>query len=260
MERPVRQLSEATVLLVNDDGFDAPGLSVLRRVIEGTCRRPWVVAPEGEQSGAGHSLTLQRPLRIRERGNRAFSVDGTPTDCVMLAVNRIMGDERPDLVLSGVNNGTNLGEDLTYSGTVAAAIEGTILGIPSIAFSQDMIEGADADWSVAEAHVADLAGRLFSAGWSPGTLMNVNFPAIPDPATAPIRVVRQGRGKSGDRITEARDPRGRPYYWIGEKFVEHEPGQADDISAVASGAIAVTPVKVDFTDEASLRTLSDVLK
>ena len=252
-------LRNARILLSNDDGFDAPGLAVLRQAIEACCDSVWIAAPETEQSGAGHSLTLQRPLRIRPRGHNAWSIDGTPTDCVMLAINRIMSDQRPDLVLSGVNFGTNTGEDVTYSGTVAAAIEATILGIPAIAFSQEMENDDEADWSVAARCLVGLVKRLFRSGWPADTLINVNFPAGPRPDPVPVRVVRQGRMKTGDRIVEGSDPRGRSYFWIGERSHERPQTTTDDVSAVRAGAIAVTPIRIDFTDENALPTLSEIL-
>ncbi len=252
-------LQQARILLSNDDGFDATGLAVLRTAIEASCDDVWVVAPESQQSGAGHSLTLQRPLRIRERGHNTYSIDGTPTDCVMLAVNRIMEGQRPDFVLSGVNCDTNLGEDVTYSGTVAAAIEATLLGIPAIAFSQEMQPDRSEDWSVAQSYLMALTERLIGVGWPSGTLINVNFPAEPHSNPVAVRVVRQGHAKAGDRIAEAHDPRGRPYYWIGEKFLEQDTQGADDIAAIAAGVISVTPIKTDFTDEKALATLSEVL-
>lgn len=252
-------LRRARILLSNDDGFGAPGLEALRSVVETLCDDVWVVAPETEQSGAGHSLTIGRPLRIRERGPKAYSIDGTPTDCVLLSINRILSDHKPDLVLSGVNRGTNLGEDVTYSGTIAAAFEATILGIPAIAFSQELGQGDVEDWRVAKANLAGLTERLVIAGWPANTLINVNFPAGDAAGPVEIRATSQGREKVGDEIAQAFDPRGRAYYWIGKKHVGEDAAGDSDVAAVAAGAISVTPIDLDFTDRATLGDLTRAL-
>lgn len=252
-------LRQARVLLSNDDGHDAPGLAVLRRIAEALSDDVWVVAPESEQSGAGHSLTLRRPLRIRERGPRSYSVDGTPTDCVLLAVNQIMRDCRPDLVLSGVNRGANLGEDVTYSGTIAAAFEATILGVPAIAFSQEVTADGEVDWRAAEAHLGALTERLVARGWPRNTLINVNFPPVPADVVIGVAVTSQGRRKIGDHITKALDPRGRDYYWIGEMRLAEAAAPGTDVAAIADDAISVTPIDLNFTDHASLADLGRTL-
>lgn len=254
-------LSRARILLSNDDGFDAPGLAVLRRIAATLSDDVWVVAPETEQSGAGHSLTLRRPLRIRERGARAFSVDGTPTDCVLLAINRIMADRPPDIVFSGVNFGANLGEDVTYSGTVAAAFESVILGAPAIAFSQHLDANGETAFAAAEAGLAGLTRKLAARGWPDNTLINVNFPPAPPGARPAAAATRQGRRKLGDNIAMARDPRGLPYYWIGEARMAGAPpdGEEDDTAAVERGAISVTPIRLDFTDRDALPGLARAL-
>lgn len=252
-------LKRARILLSNDDGFGAPGLVMLRRIVESLCDDVWVVAPETEQSGAGHSLTLVRPLRIRERGPKAYSIDGTPTDCMLLSINRILADHKPDLILSGVNRGANLGEDVTYSGTIAAAFEATILGVPAIAFSQDLGEGDVEDWRVGEAHIADLTTRLVRSGWPANTLINVNFPAGPADAVTEVRATSQGREKVGDHIAQAFDPRGRAYYWIGKKHIAEDAAGDSDVAAVAAGVISVTPIDLDFTDRETLGELTRVL-
>ncbi|MDG2284048.1 MAG: 5'/3'-nucleotidase SurE [Alphaproteobacteria bacterium] len=252
-------LKRARILLSNDDGFDAPGLAVLRGIAESICDDVWVVAPESEQSGAGHSLTLGRPLRIRERGPKAYSIDGTPTDCVLLSINRILAEHKPDLLLSGVNRGTNLGEDITYSGTISAALEATILGVPAIAFSQDLARDDSEDWRVAEAHLNGVTQRLVQNGWPANTLINVNFPAGPAAGVTGIRATRQGREKVGDHIAEAFDPRGRAYYWIGKKHLGEDGAADTDVAAVAAGAISMPPINLDFTDRETLGDLARVL-
>ena len=251
-------LKGARILLSNDDGFDAPGLVMLKRILELFCDDVWVVAPETEQSGAGHSLTLGRPLRIKERAPKAYSIDGTPTDCILLSINRILADHKPDLVLSGINRGSNLGEDVTYSGTIAAAFEATILGVPAIAFSQDLGEGDVEDWRVGEAHLAALTKRLVQNGWPTNTLINVNFPSGSADAVTEIRATSQGREKVGDHIAQAFDPRGRAYYWIGKKYIAEVAGIDTDVAAVLAGAIAVTPIDLDFTDRGTLCDLSRI--
>ena len=256
-------LRDARILLSNDDGFEAPGLTLLRRLLTPHCDDVWVVAPASEHSGAGHSLTLQRPLRIRECGPKAYSVDGTPTDCVLLAINRIMRDHRPDYVFSGINRGANLAEDVTYSGTVAAAIEATLLGIPAIAFSQDLPEDreidAEGDYQVAREHLVALAEKLTLAGWPSHTLLNVNFPSVAADDGVRVLATRQGRLKIGDCVIEAHDPRGRPCYWIGNKRMASGTAAQDDAGAVAAGSISVTPIKTDFTNHAALARLSEAL-
>src|SRR5437773_5276184 len=164
------------ILVTNDDGINAPGLKVLEKIARQLSRDVWVVAPEVEQSGAAHSLTLRRPLQIRRVSPRRFAVDGTPTDCVLLAVNRLVEGRRPDLVLSGVNRGSNLGEDVTYSGTIAAAMEGTLLNLPSIALSQTYQDRDTVSWDTALRHGTALIRRLCAIGWPQDVLINVNFP------------------------------------------------------------------------------------
>ena len=253
------ELRQARILLSNDDGFDAPGLAMLRRIAESLCDDVWVVAPETEQSGAGHSLTLRRPLRIHQRGPKSYCVDGTPTDCVLLAVNHIMRDHRPDLVLSGVNRGANLGEDVTYSGTIAAAFESTILGVPAIAFSQELTPEGETDWHATEARLGGLIQQLVATGWPRNTLINVNFPPVPANEITGVAVTSQGRRKTGDHITRALDPRGRAYYWIGEQRMVEIAAPGTDVAAIADGAISVTPITLDFTDRATRDDLGRAL-
>ncbi|MBM85002.1 MAG: 5'/3'-nucleotidase SurE [Rhodospirillaceae bacterium] len=253
-------LRKACVLLSNDDGLDAPGLSILREIAEKLCDDVWVVAPEAEQSGAGHSLTLQRPLRIRSHGGKIFSVDGTPTDCVLLAFNEIMLDRKPNLVLSGVNRGANLAEDITYSGTVAAAIEATLMGVPAIAFSQDTSFEAETDWTVARNYLADVVRRLVLRGWTDNTFINVNFPSLSERGVLGIKATTQGRQKSGDSVSRSIDPRGSPYYWIGGKRIDNAAEVGTDVAAVISGMISVTPIDLDFTHHASLPDLVRALR
>jgi 5'-nucleotidase len=242
-------ISSARILVTNDDGIHAPGLAVLQRVARSLSRDVWVVAPEAEQSGSAHSLTLRRPLRERRLSPRRFAIDGTPTDCVLLAVNHIIPKRRPDLILSGVNRGSNLGEDVTYSGTIAAAMEGALLGVPSIALSQVQRGDGPTPWRVAEEHAGEVIRRLAGLDWPQGVLMNVNFP---DPGHGPVtgvRVARQGRRVGGIAILEGRDPKNRPYVWIGDFTSDETTAPGTDLEAIYDHAIAVTPLHLDLTHD-----------
>ena len=247
-------LSTARILISNDDGIHAPGIKVLERVARLFTDDVWVVAPESEQSAAGHSLTIRRPLRIKDLGHNHFSVDGTPTDSVLLGVNRIIPGKKPDLVLSGVNHGGNLGEDVTYSGTVAAALEAVILGVPAIAFSQCVATGGTPHWSCAEHWAPIVIERMVSLGWPANVLMNVNFPDSLAGEVTGIEITHQGKRKIGDELLERLDPRGEPYIWIGAQRNEDRAEKGADIEAAYRGAIAVTPLRVDLTDHDTLAT------
>lgn len=247
-------LSKSRVLLTNDDGIDADGFKVLERAMSKLAREVWAVAPLDEQSGAGHSLTLRRPLRILERGRRRFAVDGTPTDAVLLAINHVMKASPPDLVVSGINRGENLGEDVTYSGTIAAAMEGTILGFPSIALSQ-AVAGSTVNWRTAERHLSEVLARVLGQAWPRNVLINVNFPAVAPDKVRGVRPARQGRRKLGDELKIGHDPRGEAYYWIGSMRIEAAFAKGTDLDVVSEGAIAITPVHLDLTHTAFLRRL-----
>lgn len=253
-------IAKARILISNDDGYHAPGLQVLVRIARALSDDIWVVAPETEQSGAGHSLTLRRPLRVREHQPHWYSVDGTPTDCVLLAVNEIMKDKRPDIVLSGVNRGGNLGEDVTYSGTVAAAMEATILGVPAIALSQELDDGQAAEWDTAEASAPDLIRRLTATGFPFNTLLNINFPPVPVHGLKGTRITTQGRRKIGDDIEQVRDPKGNPYYWIGAVRSQEPAVDGSDLAAIMEGYISVTPIKMNMTDTDTLSSLEQALQ
>ncbi|MEO1091193.1 MAG: 5'/3'-nucleotidase SurE [Pseudomonadota bacterium] len=246
------------ILVTNDDGVHAPGLKVLEHVARGLADDVWTVAPEVNHSGAGHSLTIKRPLRVHELSERRFAVDGTPTDCVLLALQSIVqGDV--DLVLSGVNRGGNLGEDVTYSGTVAAAMEATLLDTPAIAMSLCFRNSHPPKWATAEKHAGAVVERLVGAGWGKGVLMNVNFPDRVAASVQGMRVVRQGRSKLGDHLIERIDPRGEPYVWIGGLKHGDIDDPATDRGAVRRGYIAVTPIHLDMTHDAELARLVNVL-
>jgi 5'-nucleotidase len=248
-------LENARILVSNDDGIEAPGLKLLTKVARSLSREVWVVAPEHEQSGASHSLTLHRPLRVRKVGPRRYAVDGTPTDCVLLAVNSIMRGERPTLMLSGVNSGANLGEDVTYSGTVAAAMEATLLDVPSIAFSQHYADRDAIRWATAATYAPEVIRRLTSLSWPRNTLMNVNFPDVePDEVTG-IVATSQGKRKLGDNLSERIDPRGRAYFWIGPMRDEAPTREGTDLRAVTEGKVSLTPICLDLTHTSALSSL-----
>lgn len=255
----IADLSGARILVTNDDGIHAPGLKTLEAVARTLSDDIWVVAPEQEQSGAGHSLTLSRPLRVRHLSERRHAVTGTPTDCVLLAVHHLLKDRKPDILLSGVNRGGNLGEDVTYSGTIAAAMEGTLMGLPSIALSQCCSGDHPVKWHTAEDHAPALIRRLAAIGWPHGVLMNVNVPDRVAASVAGTRVVVQGQRAGGVSIIEQQDPRGRPICWIGD-FASHHPLEENtDLWAVAHGYISVTPLHLDLTHQATCGPLAQAL-
>jgi 5'-nucleotidase len=244
------------ILLTNDDGVHAPGLKVLETLARKFSDDVWIVAPADENSGAGHSLTLSKPVRIREHGPKHYSVAGTPTDSVMLGVGVIMKDKLPDLILSGVNRGANLGDDITYSGTVSAAMEGTLAGIRSISLSQVYSKEGMAD-SIPFAAALEWGERvlapLIDAEFAERTLININFPPIEPGAVQGVRVVRQGFHDYGrGSIVKGTDPRGYDYYWFGLHGIEHTPGHDTDLEAIQDDFIAITPLQLDLTHHQSL--------
>lgn len=247
------------ILLTNDDGIDARGLALLERIARGLGDDIWVVAPAEEQSGTGHSLTLTQPIRLRRHDSQRFSVTGTPTDAVMMALAHVMKDSPPDLILSGINRGANLAEDATYSGTVSAAMEGALAGVPSIALSQAYARqgmGASVPFAAAEEWAAKVIAPLMSEPMEPGTLVNVNFPAIDAAEVKGVRVCRQGFRDYGRlRIVERADPRGFPYFWFGLAATVETAGHRTDLESVADGYISVTPLHLDLTHDPSLERL-----
>jgi 5'-nucleotidase len=253
-------LKKARILVTNDDGYQANGIKILEKVARALSRDVWVVAPETEQSAVSHSLTIRRPLRIRKIKDQCFAVDGTPTDCVMLAVQHLMKENRPTLCLSGINGGGNLGEDVTYSGTIAAAMEATLLGVPAIALSQHINHPHPAKWSTAEKFAAKIIRELIRVAWPTNTLMNVNFPDVLAKSVKGIRAEPQGRHKIGDDLHEHYDPRGVPYYWIGSMRQEDADQRHTDIAAIRDGWITVTPLYLNLTHRIMLRTLKKKLR
>ena len=249
------------ILVCNDDGIEAPGIKVLERVARGLSKDVWVVAPETQQSAASHSLTLHRPLRIRRISKRRHAVNGTPTDCIFLAFHKIMVDCPPDLVLSGVNDGPNIGEDVTYSGTIAAAMEATLLGVPAVAFSQAYGDDRKHHWATAEQWSGRLLPMLIERGWPKRVLINVNFPDVAAADVRGFKVVRQGLHELDDTLEERTDPRGAPYYWIGAQLPAAGTGKrGTDMSALDEGYIAVTPLHMDLTHRRTLSWLREVIE
>jgi len=264
------------ILLTNDDGIEAEGLACLERIAQALLdasgsssaerdspNEIWVVAPQEEQSGKGRGITLTEPLRIKRFDDRRFAVTGTPTDCVVLAVNDLMAEHRPDLVLSGVNRGHNVGEDCSYSGTVAGALQGMAFGIRSIALSQSLERFHDevtAHWETAEAYAPAIISRLLAQEWQPGVVMNLNFPARSVEDVREIEVTRQGFRNQGEMHAVRRtDLRGRDYYWMSFRGSKQDHAPGTDLRAMDDGKISVTPLHIDLTHMASLHDLKGVL-
>jgi 5'/3'-nucleotidase len=240
------------ILITNDDGIDSPGLHALREIARSLSDDVWVVAPETNQSGASHSLSLHEPLRMRKVDERTFAVRGTPTDSVIMGVRHVLKDKTPDLVLSGVNRGANMAEDVTYSGTIAGAFEGTILGIRSVALSQafGFESGKAIRWQTALAHAPGLLRKLLELDWAPSTVMNINFPDCEPDKVAGTLVTTQGRRDPGLlAIDERHDTWGNPYYWLAFERRRSSAQEGTDLAAVYAGFISVTPLFLDLTHQ-----------
>jgi len=243
------------ILVTNDDGIQAPGLRALAEALQAV-GEVTVVAPEHEQSAVGHAITLHQPLRVRlldAAGGGWWAVQGTPADCVGLGIRKLIEDG-PDLVVAGINRGANLGEDVLYSGTVSAATEAVILGVPAFAVSN--VSFTSDDYRAAAAFATDLAGRLLRHPLPPPTFLNVNVPDLPPERIAGVRVTRQGWRVYRSTYIERVDPRGRPYYWLGAERPEDEPVPGTDIAAIQAGYIAVTPQQPDLTAHERLAELA----
>ncbi|HTZ34772.1 MAG TPA: 5'/3'-nucleotidase SurE [Stellaceae bacterium] len=262
MAETATRLDIGRVLISNDDGIEAPGIKLLARVARQLSSDVWIVAPEMEQSGASHSLTTRRPLRMVEVGPQRYMVDGTPTDCVLLALKRLLRDKPPALVLSGVNGGGNIAEDMTYSGTVAAAMEATLFGVPAIALSQDFQDRDNISFASAEAFAAEAIRRIAAAArpWPQDTFFNVNFPAVAPERVRGFAVASQGKRVLGDNLSEGVDPRGRRYYWIGPAKPEGGATPGSDLRALEEGRISITPVHLDLTNVPVMDALRQALE
>jgi len=244
------------ILLTNDDGIHAPGLELLETIARDLSDDVWICAPSEEQSGMGHALTLTRPVRLKKHDERRFSVSGTPTDAVTLALRKVI-DGKPDLILSGINRGANLGDDITYSGTVSAAVEGALAGIKSIALSQVTgreWNGSDVpDFAAARDWALRTLRPLIDMPMAQRTLLNVNFPPRPASEVRGVRATRQGfHDYSRGSVVESTDPRGYRYYWFGLEAIEHTLDHGSDLEAIDEGYVSVTPLHLDLTHYSSL--------
>lgn len=234
------------VLLVNDDGIQADGLALLERQVRELTDDVWVAAPQHESSGGGHSVSLDKPVRVRQLDRQRFAVAGTPTDCVLLAYWELM-DRPPDFVLSGINHGENLGEDQTYSGTMGAAMEAAVLGVPAIAMSQKRTLGRKPDFSVSEQAGPPLLRRLLDLEWRPGQIVNVNYPVTLSNDGTPL-VTRLGQRKPGTfSPMGGLDGRNIPYYWVKVRYDPGDPEFGTDLRAIADGRVSVTALSMDLT-------------
>ncbi len=250
------------ILVTNDDGIHAEGLGICEEIARALSDDVWVVAPEYDQSGVAHSLSINDPLRLRAIGPKRFAVKGTPTDCVIMGAHHILSDGRPDLVLSGVNQGHNAGEDVTYSGTVAGAIEGTILNIPSIALSQSYSAANKMpQWATTIKYAPDLIRRVLKEGIPKDVLVNINFPDCGPDEVKGVSVTSQGKRDQAEMAIESRnDGRGNPYYWIAFRGRQRPATRnGTDLWALADKRISITPLRIDMTDEPFMTRLAEVL-
>ncbi len=251
------------ILCTNDDGIHATGLAVLEKIARTFSDDVWVIAPEQEQSGASRALTLTAPIRVRQAGPKRFAVSGTPTDCVLLGIDHLVEGARPDLVLSGVNRGQNIAEDVTFSGTIAGAMQGMQLGIPAIALSQARGfrgEEAPIPWETAETYGPGVVGKLLKQGWPKDVLMNVNFPDVEPDAVKALEMTFQGRRDQHVIYADKRtDPRGGTYFWLGFRGNRSNPPEGSDIRAIYDGRISITPLHIDLTHRESIHDLKGVL-
>lgn len=243
-------MSKPRILITNDDGIHSEGIAALEAALKDV-GDVYVVAPESEMSGASHSLTLARPLRIRKIDERHWTVDGTPTDCVVLALNQILPkDEMPDICCSGINHGANLGDDATYSGTVAGALEATILGVPGLAFS--LVAYRDHDFTESARIAAEVTRKALADGIPAATLLNVN---VPKGTPLGLRITKQGFKTARPIISEHIDPRGKAYYWIGEVREGFRAEGGTDFEAIDEGFVSITPMRSDLTNHHALDSL-----
>jgi 5'/3'-nucleotidase len=258
-------MSPMRILITNDDGVHAEGLDVCEKIARELSDDVWVIAPEYDQSGVAHSLSLNDPLRLRQIGERRFAVRGTPTDCVIMGARHLLDGKGPDLLLSGVNRGRNAGEDVIYSGTVAGAVEGTVIGVPSLALSQAYAgrSGREPYWETSLRWGPDIIRRVVAEGIPRDVLINVNFPDCPPDEVKRIAVTAQGRRVGQERleIDQRKDGRGNPYYWIA--YVRHgfaKAPEGTDLAALEEHCIAVTPLRLDMTDEPYMTKLAELFE
>jgi 5'-nucleotidase len=246
-------LDRPRILISNDDGVHARGIKALRKALEEVADVT-VVAPDRERSGASHSLTMDVPLRTHRIKENIIGVDGTPTDCVLLAL-KLLLPEPPDLVVSGINRGANMGDDVTYSGTIAAAMEATLMGIPAIAVSLCRCESGAYDYEASAEIAREVALMVLERGLPEGTLLNVNVPNIPREEITGVEIARQGKQVYEEAVVEKQDPRGRTYYWIGGQLTSWEPEPDTDYAAVSQRLVSITPIHLDLTDYRAMDVL-----
>lgn len=251
------------ILCTNDDGIHATGLGICEKIARAFTDDVWVIAPETEQSGASRALTLTAPIRVRQAGPKRFAVSGTPTDCVLLGIDQLMDGGRPDLVLSGVNRGSNIADDVTFSGTIAGAMQGMQLGIRAIALSQARGfrgEEAKIPWETAETFGPGVVGKVLEHGWPKDVLININFPDLLPEDVKEVEVTHQGRRDEAQVYADKRtDPRGVTYFWFGFRGAKSNPPAGSDLRAIYDGKISVTPLHIDLTHMPTLHDLKAVL-
>jgi 5'-nucleotidase len=248
------------VMLTNDDGIDAPGMRVLEEIAAQIANEVWVVAPEHDQSGQSHAISLHHALRISERGERRFGVTGTPGDCAAIGLCHLMKDTPPQLVLSGVNRGLNLGLETVFSGTVGGAMTAMMLGVPALALSQAFVKRDAVPWDTARTLGAETISRLLAVGWGKNAVLNINFPPVPAAEAGPVTLARQGEGAVAGMQVETRvDPRGMSYHWLNFKRGDIQQGPESDYSAMRAGKIVVTPLRYDRTDDEAYTELAEHL-
>lgn len=251
----MNQKKKKLILVSNDDGVDSKGIKELVKFLRKIPHTHVVmVAPNRERSAASHSLTLHRPLRYEKVGQDAYAVDGTPTDCVVLALHEIL-ERKPDLVVSGINRGGNLGDDVHYSGTVSAAMEAGIAGIPAIAISLVLLHNHKAHFSIAAEYSQSLVEKVLDKGIAPGVILNVNIPNLTHEKISGIKVCKLGKRNYGAILVEKIDPRGRPYFWITGDETGFEDIQDSDCNAILENYISVTPVTVDMTHKKTFKEM-----
>jgi 5'-nucleotidase len=244
------------VLLTNDDGFDAPGLRILTEVAEELAEEVWIVAPNYDQSGTSHSLSLHSPLRVSQKEERRFSVSGTPGDCVVMAVRHLMVSGRPDLILSGINRGANLGIETVFSGTVGAAMTGMLLGIPSMALSQAFSDRNAVRWDTARALAPKVIRQFAKGAWSQGSILNINFPDVPADKAGPIELTIQGTGLMEDvDVVSGIDPRSLEYHWLHLRRSAQGDTPGSETFAIGHGRVSVTPLQFERTNQDVLASL-----
>jgi len=249
------------ILLVNDDGIDAEGLAISQEIAAAFADEVWIVAPQADQSGMSHAISIHLPIRVLQQGPHRYAVAGTPSDCIVMAVRQIMKGCLPDLVISGVNRGANLADDITYSGTVSGALTAVLCGLPAVALSQAYRKTGPISWDTARRHGVRLLEKLLSAPLPPELCLNVNFPAVGPDAVTGIRATRQGRRSIRAIDLDARtDLRGKPYYWLGFDRAGGQQEPDSDIAALRAKAVSVTPLRFDRTDDEARHLLAERLE